>query len=173
MRIKGAKHKLKKGLGATVMLGYYKNEEATADMIHVHADGERWLHSGDVGYMDENGILYVTGRVKRIIMTKGADGNITKLFPSRIESVIASAEAVREVCVVGVADKKRISIPKAFVILAEGYQPEEAVRKDILQVCKKGLPDYMIPEEIVFRGEFPRTERGKVDYRELEKLAEG
>lgn len=226
LRIKGAKHKLKKGLGATeltsaatvtydecnipgsvgiplvkmnckivhlensrecgygekgeicfngptVMLGYYKNEEATADMIHVHADGNRWLHSGDVGYMDENGILYVTGRVKRIIMTKGADGNITKLFPSRIESVIASAEAVREVCVVGVADKKRISIPKAYVILAEGYQPEEAARKEILQVCKKGLPDYMIPEEIVFRGEFPRTERGKIDYRELERLAEG
>ena len=83
--------------GPSLMLGYYKNQEATDDLIKVHSDGIRWLHMGDLGKVDENGVLYITGRIKRIIMTKGSDGNVTKMFPDRIEKAIQLCEDYEDV----------------------------------------------------------------------------
>ena len=158
--------------GPTVMIGYYQNKKATDDVIKIHSDGERWIHTGDLGKINENGELFVTGRIKRIIMTKGEDKQVTKIFPDRVESVINSNEAVKICCVIGVPDKERINYPKAFIILNEGIAPDNSVKNDVLFFCKKHLPEYMIPTEIEFLKDFPRTARGKIDYRTLEKQAE-
>ena len=155
--------------GPTVMMGYYKNQEATDEIVKVHDDGIRWLHTGDLGYMDENGIIYVTGRIKRIIMTKGADEQVTKMFPDRIEKAIYQNNAVELCCVIGVPDEKRINYPKAFVIPKVGFAPSDALTASILDTCRKNLPEYMIPVEIEYRTELPRTSRGKIDYRKLEE----
>ena len=155
--------------GPTLMLGYYRNEEATDAVIRIHADGERWLHTGDLGYIDEDGVLFVTGRIKRIIMTKGRDGQITKLFPDRIEKAIAAHPAVRCCCVIGVPDEQRINYPKAFIELNDGYAASDALSEEIRRFCGDRLPEYQIPEEIEFTPALPRTERGKIDYRALEK----
>lgn len=153
--------------GPTLMIGYYNNPEATKEVVKLHADGQRWLHTGDLGYVDENGIVYVTGRIKRIYMTKGKDGNITKIFPDRIEKVIAKCGAVALCCVVGISDEERINFPKAFVVLKESV-PSNNARIEISDACKQNLPEYMIPDEIEFVEELPRTSRGKIDYRALE-----
>ena len=154
------------------MLGYYKREEDTEDVIQIHSDGLRWLHTGDLGYMDENGILFVTGRIKRIFMTKGKDKQVTKIFPDRIEKVIDTHPSVELSCVVGVQDVERIHYPKAFVVLKEHEKRAFVITEEILELCRKNLPEYMVPDKIEFREELPRTERGKVDYRKLEELAD-
>lgn len=154
--------------GPTLMLGYYKNEDATNDILKEHADGNLWLHTGDLGHITKDGVIYVTGRIKRIIMTKGRDGQVTKLFPDRIEKAICSHQSVDICCVVGVPDKERIHYPRAFVVLRDKSDADET-KKEILELCRQNLPEYMVPEEIEFMDDLPRTPRGKIDYRTLQK----
>ena len=155
--------------GPTVMLGYYENQQDTNEIIKVHADGQRWLHTGDVGYINEDGVVFVTGRIKRIIMTKGADQQVTKIFPDRIEKALYKHPAVELCCVVGVPDAQRIHYPKAFIVLKNGIEASEKITDDLIAVCKASLPEYMVPVKIEYRAELPRTARGKVDYRALEE----
>ena len=154
--------------GITLMMGYYKKPEATNAVVKTHADGQRWLHTGDLGYMDENGVLYVTGRIKRILMTKGRDGNITKIFPDRIEKTISKHENVALCCAIGIPDDERINYPVAFVVLKSRDRNKEQISEEILALCRNELPYYMLPEKIFYRDDLPRTPRGKVDFRALE-----
>lgn len=154
--------------GPTLMLGYYKRSRDTNAVIRTHVDGRKWLHTGDLGYITEDGVIYVTGRIKRIIMTKGRDGSVTKIFPDRVEKVIYKHQAVELCCVVGVADKKRIHYPKAFIVTKDKTAIEN-IKSEVIELCKQNLPEYMLPEEIVFVDDLPRTPRGKIDYRALEK----
>lgn len=154
--------------GPSLMLGYYKNQEATDEVIKVHADGQRWFHMGDLGFVDEDGIVFITGRIKRIIMTKGDDGNVTKMFPDRIENAINKCEDVNASCVVGVKDDERIHYPKVYIELKDETMDKDLAREHILEICRKKLPNYQIPVEIEFMRELPRTERGKIDYKVLD-----
>ncbi len=155
--------------GPTVMMGYYQNQEATDQIIRIHKDGLRWLHTGDLGYMTNDGVLFVTGRIKRIIMTKGKDQQVTKLFPDRIEKVLNAHPAVRVCCVIGVPDEHRIHLAKAIVELNDGFAPSDKLVAEIRTFCQGKLPEYQIPDEISFMAVLPRTDRGKIDYRALEK----
>lgn len=156
--------------GPTLMLGYYNNPDATNGVVKEHSDGKLWLHTGDLGYITENGLIYVTGRIKRIIMTKDLNGQVTKMFPDRIERAIYSDPSVELCCVVGIQDEERINYPKAFVVLRQGEIESDEKIQEIIERCHKNLPKYMIPIEIEFREDLPRTERGKIDYRVLEKV---
>ncbi len=155
--------------GPTLMLGYYNNDEATNAIVRTHPDGMRWLHTGDVGHITEDGVIYVTGRIKRMIMTRGRDGQVTKLFPDRIEKAIYCHQLVESCCVIGVADKERIHYPKAFAVLEDKSDAAQA-KREILEICKKTLPEYMVPDEIEIIDDMPRTPRGKIDYRALENM---
>ena len=155
--------------GPTVMQGYYNNPEATNDLIRKHKDGRRWIHTGDLGYINEDGVIFVTGRIKRIVMTRGEDGQVTKFFPDRIERKINSDPSVELCCVIGVPDESRINYPKAIIVLKDNAENGEEIAQRIRKTCKQSLPGYMVPDEIEFRAELPRTSRGKVDYRALEE----
>lgn len=157
--------------GPTLMLGYYKNSKATDELIRVHDDGREWIHTGDLGYISKDGAIYLTGRIKRIIMTKGEDGQATKMFPDRIQKAIDTNPSVELSCVIGVPDETRINYAKAFVVLKNDIEQSNDLKKRIISECSKQLPDYMIPVEIEFRDDLPRTSRGKVDYKALEKEA--
>ncbi len=159
--------------GPTLMLGYYNNQEASDEIVKIHEDGRRWLHTGDIGYIDNNGVIYVTGRIKRIMPTKGPDGNATKLFPDRIEKTIYQHPAVELCCVIGIPDEERINYPKAFVVTKAGVAGDEALTEELLRICRDKLPDYMVPNEIEYQDDLPRTSRGKIDYRALEEMANG
>lgn len=154
--------------GDTLMVGYYNNQEATDAIIKYHPDGIRWMHTGDLGYVTEDGVVFITGRIKKILLTIGKDGNPTKIFPDRVENVLMQHPAVALCCVIGIPDEVRTHYPRAYVILNDGY---EEMTDALLSYCEDKLPEYMIPEEIVYRNEFPRTSRGKVDYRALEQEA--
>ena len=155
--------------GDTIMLGYYNNKVATDNIIKIHSDNLRWLHTGDLGYMNRDGILFVTGRIKRLIMTRDEDSQVTKIFPDRVEKVILSHPAIELCCVVGIPDDKRINYAKAIVLLKSKYVESEQVTKQILTLCRESLPAYMVPHSVEYRSTLPRTQRGKVDYRALEK----
>ena len=157
--------------GDTLMIGYYNNQEATDAIIKYHPDGIRWMHTGDLGYVTEDGVVFITGRMKRILPTMGNDGQPTKMFPDRIEKVLMKHSAVALCCVIGIPDPVRTHYPRAYVILNEGHQENQTMTDVLLAHCKDELPDYMIPEEIIYRNEFPRTSRGKIDYRALEREA--
>ena len=156
--------------GPTLMMGYFDKPEETDEVVKVHSDGKRWLHTGDLGYITEDGVLFITGRIKRIIMTKGEDGQATKMFPDRIEKAINKHPSVFLSCVIGIKDADRINYPKAFVELKPECEATEELKIEIIQHCKEELPDYMVPVEIEYISEMPRTSRGKVDYRALEEL---
>ena len=155
--------------GPTVMIGYCENQEATDDLIQTDENGVCWLHTGDLGRLDERGVLRITGRIKRILMTKGKDGNVTKLFPVRIENVVNEHPSVRVSCVIGIPDEERVNYPRAIVELNDGVTPSDALANDIKRFCAEHLPDYSLPDEVVFTDALPRTSRGKIDYRALEK----
>lgn len=158
--------------GNTLMIGYYSNQEATDAIIKYHPDGIRWMHTGDLGYITEDGVVFITGRIKKILMTKGKDGIPTKMFPDRIEKVVMKHPGVALCCVIGIQDEVRVNYPRAYVILNEGYEGSQQTTEALLAHCKEELPEYMIPEEIIYRNDFPRTSRGKVDYRALEHEAQ-
>lgn len=151
------------------MSGYYSNQEATDSIIKNHPDGIRWMHTGDFGYVNEDGVVFITGRIKKILMTVGKDGNPTKIFPDRIEKVLMEHPAVALCCVIGIPDIERMNYPRAYVILNESYHDAPELTNTLMKYCQDKLPEYMIPEEVVYRKELPRTSRGKVDYRELER----
>ena len=159
--------------GPTLMIGYFQKEKETEEIIKTHTDGLRWIHTGDLGYINEDGVLFLTGRIKRIMMTRGIDGNPTKMFPDRIEKAVCSHPAV-EVCgVTGIPDEERINIPIAFVTLKNGMQYTDMLKEEIYNSCRSLLPDYQLPERIEYLKNLPRTERGKIDYRKLEEMAKG
>lgn len=157
--------------GPTTMLGYFKNPKATNEIILTHDDGRRWIHTGDLGYMTSEGMLYIDGRIKRMIIRQ--DG--FKVFPSLIEKLICENPAVAGCCVVGVADKdySQGQLPFAFVVLhTHETESIEQIKKTISENCRKELPEYAQPINYRFIKELPTTGIGKIDYRELERLAE-
>ena len=152
---------------STMMLGYYNNEEATNDMIRTHEDGKKWIHTGDLGYMNEDGMLYIDGRMKRMIIRN--DG--FKVFPFIIEEVIKSHVAVEDCMVVGIHDANFSQgfLPKAHIILKSEYVSiEDEVKEQLIKLCQEKLPEYVQPVDYKIRNEFPYTAIGKIDFVSLQ-----
>ena len=150
--------------GPSVMLGYLDRPQETADTLRTHADGHVWLHTGDLGFMDEEGFIFFKQRIKRMIITSGYN-----VYPSQIENIIDGYPAVQMSCVIGVKDPYKMQKVKAFVVLKEGYIPDDTVKNDILEYCKKNIAKYAMPYDVEFRSELPKTLVGKVAYTVLEK----
>lgn len=150
--------------GPSVMLGYLDRPQETADTLRTHADGHVWLHTGDLGFMDEEGFIFFKQRIKRMIITSGYN-----VYPSQIENIIDGHPAVQMSCVIGVKDPYKMQKVKAFVVLKEGYIPDDTVKNDILEYCKKNIAKYAMPYDVEFRSELPKTLVGKVAYTVLEK----
>lgn len=150
--------------GPTVMLGYLNRPEETAQTLRLHADGRFWVHTGDLGVMDEDGFVYFRQRIKRVIVTNGYN-----VYPSRIESVLEDMEEIVSCCVIGVPDSLRMQSVKAFVVLKPDAEGTDALKQKILEHCKKYVAKYALPREIEFRDSLPKTLVGKVAYRVLEQ----
>ena len=150
--------------GPTVMLGYYGRPEENAITLIKHADGDIWLHTGDLGVMDEEGFIYFKQRIKRMIITSGYN-----VYPSQIENVLDAHEAVQLSCVIGVKDEYKMERVKAFIMLKKGYEPSAQLKRDILNYCRKHIAKYALPYDIEFRAELPKTLVGKIAYTVLEK----
>ncbi len=150
--------------GPTLMMGYYNNEKETLNVLKKHKDGKIWLHTGDIGYIAPNGVIYFTQRLKRVIISSGFN-----VYPSAIEEVISKHPMVKACCVIGVPHPYKMNVAKAFVVLNDGVEPSEKLKKEIRDLCKKELAVYSVPKEIEFRSSLPQTLYKKVDYKALEK----
>ena len=150
--------------GPSVMMCYMDNPEETEHTLRRHADGRVWMHSGDLGKMDEDGFIYFSQRIKRMIVTSGYN-----VYPGQLENVIDGHEKVLLSCVIGVKDPYKIQKVKAFVVLKPDYEPSDAIREEILEYCREHIAKYAMPYDIEFRTELPKTLVGKVAYRVLEE----
>ena len=152
--------------GPTVMLGYMDNPEETANTLQHHTDGRIWLHTGDLGYMDEDGFVYFRQRIKRMIVTSGYN-----IYPSQLENIIDGHEKVLLSCCIGVPDDYRGQRIRAYVVPMPGVKPTDSLKKEILDYCSQHIAKYALPRELVWRTELPKTLVGKVAYRVLEEEA--
>ena len=150
--------------GPTVMMGYLSNEKETKETLIKHKDGLIWLHTGDLGYVDEDGFVFYKQRQKRMIISSGYN-----VYPQHIENIIDSHPSVLVSCVVGVKHSYKQEVAKAFVVLKDGIEATEEIRFEIMEFCKKNLAKYELPYEIEFRNELPKTLVGKVAYTVLQK----
>ena len=150
--------------GPTVMKEYMNHPEETAQTIRTHADGLRWVYTGDLGTMDEEGFIYFKGRAKRMIISSGYN-----VYPGQLENILDAHEKVHMSCVIGVPDAYRMQAVKAFIMLKEGVPATEETREEIMAYCRKNIAKYAMPREIEFRDELPKTLVGKVAYRVLEE----
>jgi len=144
-----------------LMQGYWKRPEETKEMIRVSDTGERMLFTGDLGYLDEDGYLFIVDRKKDLIKTSGY-----QVWPREIEEVISSHPAVHEVGVAGIPDKMRGEKAKAWIVLNEGAKPTEA---ELKAWCRERLAPYKVPAKFEFVADLPKTQVGKVLRRALKE----
>jgi fatty-acyl-CoA synthase len=140
--------------GPMVMKGYWRDPEATARTIR---DG--WLHSGDAGYVDEDGFLHISDRIKEMIVS-GAEN----VYPAEVENAVAHHPAVADVAVIGVPDERWGEAVKALVVLRPGA---EATPQSIIAEARRHIAGYKLPKSVDFVGEIPRNATGKILRRDL------
>lgn len=150
--------------GPNLMAGYVNNQEETNKALRLHDDGHIWLHTGDIGYMDDDGFVYFKQRLKRIIISSGYN-----IYPSQVEHVICEVPEVLIATVVGIPDKYRGHIAKAFVVLKDGVKANGEMRDKIMEHCREKLAKFELPRQLEFRKSLPKTKIGKVAYTELMK----
>jgi long-chain acyl-CoA synthetase len=138
----------------TLMLGYYKNPEETQKTI---VDG--WLHTGDIGYVDEDGYFYITDRKKELIIVGGFN-----VFPREIDELIYQHPKVKEGISVGIPDPRKGERIKVYVVLKAG---ETATQEEFFAYFKERLTPYKVPSEVEFRTELPKSMIGKILRRAL------
>ena len=145
-----------------LMSGYWQRPDETANILREHADeggSTRWLHTGDLGYLDEDGYVFIVDRKKDLIKTSGF-----QVWPREVEEVLATHGAVAEVGVAGVVDEVRGEVVKAWVVLRKGQTVSDL---DLRAFCRQHLAPYKVPSHIEFRTELPKTMVGKVLRRAL------
>ena len=146
-----------------LMMGYLDNEEENAKTLQTHADGEVWLHTGDIACMDADGFSYFKLRLKRMIKSSGMN-----VYPAQVEEILAQHPAVDSACVIGVPDQKQVERVKGFVVLKDPAQGGPEMEKTLVAHCRENLIKWSCPREIEFRAELPKTLIGKIDFKTLE-----
>ncbi len=136
--------------GYNVMVGYYEDPEGTAAVI----DRDGWLHTGDVGRLDDDGYLTITDRIKDMIVVGGFN-----VYPAEVERVLARHPHVSEAAVVGMPDERLGEVGHAYVIPRPGATPSET---DLIAFCRANLANFKVPRKVTLVTDLPRTPSGKV-----------
>ena len=144
--------------GPRVMSGYWKDEEKTAKTI----DKDGWVHTGDIGYVDEDGYYFLSGRSSDMIIRAGEN-----ISPEELENVIREHPKVEDVAVIGVPDETWGEEPRAVVIPRKGEKPTE---EEIMEWCRKGLASFKRPRTVVFVDDLPRNPMGKLIKKDIREL---
>lgn len=148
--------------GPTMMNGYLNDPEATKNTI-IEKDGKSWVLTGDLGFIDKDGYVHFKQRLKRIIKVSGIP-----VLPAEIENLLMSYDSVDEVCAIGIPDELKGNMVKLFIVWHKGK--EKISDEKIKEVIKQNLGAYAVPKEIVELNKLPKTEIGKVNVLELEKM---
>ncbi len=140
--------------GPQVMREYWRRPKETANVL----SNDGWLHTGDIGFMDEKGFVEIVDRKKDMILVSGFN-----VFPNEVEGFIAEHEGVLEVGVIGAPDEKSGEVVMAVVVKKDPSLTEE----ELIDFCREGLTNYKVPKHIIFADELPKTNVGKILRREL------
>ena len=149
--------------GLSVMKGYLNNPKETANAF-IKLRGKKYLRTGDIGYIDQRGVVHFRSRLKRMIITNGYN-----VYPANIEDATLKCNLIASCAVVGKEDKLRGEKIVTFAVLKEKAS-ERAARKELANIYRKYLAKYEIPREIRFISELPKTKLAKVDFKKLEEL---
>lgn len=155
--------------GPSVMKSYYENEKETNKVLRKHDDGKIWMHSGDIGYIDNDGFAYVVGRIKRMFVRSGF-----KLFSTVIEDAVSSHYAVKNCAAVGIPNELEGSIPVVSIVVKDEYKDkmtEEQIISEINNICNDKLFEYYMPLKYRITESIPYTKNGKVDFLQLINLS--
>lgn len=153
----------------SLFLYYEGDEEETNRVKRCHKDGKVWMHTGDLGFVDEEGFVTLLGRIGRVIVRRAF-----KIAATTIENCILGHPDVKECVAVEVPDKEEEQVPMAFVVIndEEANKTEDEIRTSIIKKCSLELKEYEIPKYIQFISEMPYTQNGKQDFRRLEEIGE-
>ena len=154
-----------------LMIGYFKNETDTVNSLF-ECNGMRWLKTHDLATISSDGIIKITGRIKRIYSRTTQDMIQVRVYPMRIEEELSKSEYVERCAVVGVKDYIVAYRSIAYIIIKDKTTNSEIVKAELDKLCRENLPESHVPDEYRFVESFPLTRAGKVDYRALEKMAE-
>ena len=148
--------------GPTVMKRYLDDIIETKKVLKRHSDGRLYLHTGDIGCMNKDGLVFFKSRLKRMIISSGYN-----IYPQYIEKIIMSHPAVETCTVIGIPHPYKQQVPKAYIVLRENFDNTENLRYDIEEYCKKSISKYSLPSEYVYVKELPKTKVGKVAFNKL------
>ena len=152
-------------VNSVVMMSRYLNDEkATKETLKLHDDGKYYIHTGDLGYIDSDGVVYYVQRIKRIIVSSGYN-----IYPEYVENVLRQCKYIKDACLVGVPHSYKKEIAKVFIILKDDVKESYTVKKEIMEYAEKNLAHYMLPREYIYKKEFPRTKYFKIDYNKLKE----
>lgn len=152
-----------------IMMGYYQNNYETNNVIRIHNDGKKWVHTGDIGCVDEEGFITIDGRIKRMILT--SENNIFhKVFSKVIEDEFLKIGSVKAISIVGRTNKETTNDIIAFVVLEDNAQKEETLYT-MKQYAENNFESFERPVAYIIEDALPLTTIGKVDYRKLEEKA--
>ncbi len=148
--------------GPQIMKGYWNKPEASANQLK-----DRWLLTGDIGKMDEDGYFYIVDRKKDMINVSGF-----KVYPRELEDVLFEHEAIENVAIIGIPNPKLMGSEhvKAFVVLKDGYKENDEMANEIKEFCRKNVAPYKVPKQVEFRKELPETLVGKVLRKDLKEI---
>lgn len=149
--------------GPTIMMGYINEDSETKKTIVMHNDGKTWLHTGDLGYVNDQGIFYYSSRLKRMIISNGYN-----IYPLELEEIICKNKYVDSCTVVAIPHKVKGQVPKAVIVLKKGIESSSSVKNEIRRYCEENITKYAQPHEFEFRNMLPRTAVGKVDFKVLQ-----
>jgi len=141
-------------------LGYWRNDEASVETF-----GGEWFHTHDAAVQDEDGYIWYVGRADDVIIAAGY-----RIGPFEVESACLEHAAVREAAVIASPDELRGNVVKAFIVLADGYEPSDALSEEIKSLVRERLSAYAYPRRVEFVPELPKTLTGKIRRVELRQL---
>jgi fatty-acyl-CoA synthase len=150
--------------GPQIMQGYWNNPGATQDAF-IERDGKRFLRTGDIAMIDEDGYFFMVDRLKRMINASGF-----KVWPAEVEALLYHHPAIREACIIAAPDEKRGETVKAVVVLKDAYRGEVS-EQDIVDWAHANMAAYKSPRIVEFRDALPKSASGKVMWREMQEQA--
>ena len=157
--------------GPGIMKEYYNNREETEKALFLDKNGTKWVHSGDLGYVDKDGFIFITGRIKRIYSTRAEkNGALYKIYPDYVAKVIKEDSNINECAVVCIDDPNYKSIAIAYAAVFDNTDVD-STKARVINHLKQSLTSHSIPKELFFIDAIPMTPIGKIDYRALEERA--
>jgi len=148
--------------GPQLFLGYWNDEAATAE-VFLEFEGRRWLRTGDLGYVDEDGYFFMVDRMKRMINASGF-----KVWPAEVEALFYQHPAIHELCIIAAPDPHRGETVKAVVVLKDGLDPKPT-GNDLIAWARSQMSAYKVPRQVEFVAELPKSASGKVQWRALQE----